>query len=742
MRLLRLYISGFGNLREREIIFAPGINLVIGPNETGKSTLLHCIAQTMMGRPSKRASFPDVQPWDTSDKSAFMATLDIEHGGEHFRLVRRFLEFGSKAVTLLRLESNSMETLITQDPRFVQHWVAATFGVGDDTIFYKVFCLSQADLTPLKDNADLYEQLDRAISGAEVAVAGAVKSIDDRVKMLRRGVGERGARVNWGPLQRAIDGRQEFELKLQDAQMQNANLDGARARSLAVNAQIAEMTARVAQQKALLDQERLRRELIAKKEERQAAFTELERQREQIERLTADRARAYQQIANLPPEFAEPTLVRLRLAQVDAAQAEVERLTVERDALLEKQHEQPPAFADIPAIRAELSAMEHRRLGPPWVVPAAVVVGIIGVLCIIISQVATGLLILTVGEALIFWYGITRGQQEVASFFASLGVADSASAEQRLAEADTLARQIDAMNIALNSAQAALAADSTSKAVHEQLADADNLQSKLTAIEGALSALPSQDELLQRRQPISQELAKIDDQLDAMLGRPLTIEEEVGVNETLKDILLQLETLRKEMSEAEKAVAVGEASERELVALEDGAAYWQAEEQRVLEDEASLRLAREWLIAAGSSTHDIIAGPLKAGIAPRFAAMTNGRYPTVRVTTDAKTLLVTPVDRAGRDVPFEQLSRGTRDQFVLAVRLALGEAIAGEGAPIYFLDDPLLHFDDDRRREALAMLVDLAKTRQIIIVSHETDLRDCLPSAHVIAMDAPALASR
>jgi uncharacterized protein YhaN len=121
--------------------------------------------------------------------------------------------------------------------------------------------------------------------------------------------------------------------------------------------------------------------------------------------------------------------------------------------------------------------------------------------------------------------------------------------------------------------------------------------------------------------------------------------------------------------------------------------------------------------------------------------MTHGRYPTVRVTTDAKTLMITPVDVGGKEVPFEQLSRGTRDQFVLAVRLALGEAIAGEGGPIYFLDDPLLHFDDDRRQEAVAMLVELSRTRQIIIVSHETELSASLPDAHVIYMEksVPAL---
>ena len=39
MKLLDLYIGGFGKLHDRTVTFEDGLNIVYGKNEAGKSTL-------------------------------------------------------------------------------------------------------------------------------------------------------------------------------------------------------------------------------------------------------------------------------------------------------------------------------------------------------------------------------------------------------------------------------------------------------------------------------------------------------------------------------------------------------------------------------------------------------------------------------------------------------------------------------------------------------------------------------
>jgi uncharacterized protein YhaN len=68
------------------------------------------------------------------------------------------------------------------------------------------------------------------------------------------------------------------------------------------------------------------------------------------------------------------------------------------------------------------------------------------------------------------------------------------------------------------------------------------------------------------------------------------------------------------------------------------------------------------------------------------------------------------------------LSRGTRDQLYLCLRLALAQEITGGGEPVpLLLDDPLVNFDDQRLAATFAMLYELAKGRQLLLLTcHRT----------------------
>lgn len=64
-----------------------------------------------------------------------------------------------------------------------------------------------------------------------------------------------------------------------------------------------------------------------------------------------------------------------------------------------------------------------------------------------------------------------------------------------------------------------------------------------------------------------------------------------------------------------------------------------------------------------------------------------------------------------------QLSTATKDQYALAHRLAMAEILA-PGAPLV-LDDVLNHFDETRKREALALFREISSTRQVIFLTSQ-----------------------
>ena len=67
--------------------------------------------------------------------------------------------------------------------------------------------------------------------------------------------------------------------------------------------------------------------------------------------------------------------------------------------------------------------------------------------------------------------------------------------------------------------------------------------------------------------------------------------------------------------------------------------------------------------------------------------------------------------------PSEAYSLGTRELYSLCVRLALNDALYEGKKPPVILDDPFSSFDDKRIKEALAVLGELARDRQIIYMT-------------------------
>lgn len=95
--------------------------------------------------------------------------------------------------------------------------------------------------------------------------------------------------------------------------------------------------------------------------------------------------------------------------------------------------------------------------------------------------------------------------------------------------------------------------------------------------------------------------------------------------------------------------------------------------------------------------------------------LTGGRYCRVWTPLGDNSLRVD--DAEGRALPVELLSRGTREQLFLGLRLALASAYARRGAPLpLILDDVLVNYDAVRAKAAAAVLRDFAAAGHQLLV--------------------------
>ncbi|GGC74810.1 AAA family ATPase [Marinobacter halophilus] len=92
MKLQRLRVEQLRQFRKPFVLddLQPGLNLVHGPNESGKSTLVRAIRAAFFER-YRSTAVDDLRPWGDS-AAAPTIELDFEHQGKRWRLTKSFLQ--------------------------------------------------------------------------------------------------------------------------------------------------------------------------------------------------------------------------------------------------------------------------------------------------------------------------------------------------------------------------------------------------------------------------------------------------------------------------------------------------------------------------------------------------------------------------------------------------------------------------------------------------------------------------
>ncbi len=140
----------------------------------------------------------------------------------------------------------------------------------------------------------------------------------------------------------------------------------------------------------------------------------------------------------------------------------------------------------------------------------------------------------------------------------------------------------------------------------------------------------------------------------------------------------------------------------------------QEEYEQAQDEYDAITLALEALRDADREIQTRFSPELGRVAAQYMSAVTGGRYEDVLINRDFSARTRTKGDAVARDA--EYLSAGTLDLMYLAVRLAVCELALPEGEPCpLILDDALVSLDETRFAQAIELLKQIAKERQVIL---------------------------
>ncbi len=738
MRIISIHIDEFGMLENRDFVFAPGMNILEGHNESGKSTLQAFIKFMLYGLPGRGVGDAPSERmrrlnWRTG-RAAGNMTVDV--GGRTYRIERALsrtvsgsAESGRESFTeslqIVDLESGSPLPRGTQPG---EHFLGVPGSVFESTAFVR-----QLGCTGV-DGAGVSEALENLMTSASESsnTARALTRLDSARKALLHKTGrggeiyalqaERTAVVNRLNRAKLVGSERIAAQTLIDGLKKTAGETREKLNRLRICCDAAEAQNLLRRFENLHALEKKTAELRG---ELEALYT-----REGREGFFPDRAYAAslrdleRRIAGAEAEVArrETELARMRYEQPgDRSRAEhaAEIRTAGGADALRARHAELTHGAKfmrgiavlclIVGCLAVLGAIALAFIVPSFVGYEAALVGIPflagGAACLFVAHQRKGALAdlcrrfglsKTVGgDAFAAWLNSCFAEEAQLTGYAEVLEQVEGELDERRAVLDAYRREaFDLLGRwKIRVADGGLGEELSAAIPRaEQAADAaDLLRRDLAKYEATCTNT-------------AEELAEYDE--NELLRRVAAVGENAGeLNITAlrreRDFLTQsLASVEEKRIETEKKLIALEATAEDPVRLAADAEELDRRIAALIARHDAIRLAAEALTEAAESLRRGVLPRLRARAGKFLSEITDGRYAGIGLGRE----MTMSVERDAATHSVELLSSGTADAAYLALRLALAELLFPNEQPPILLDESLAQLDNDRASALLAML--------------------------------------
>jgi DNA repair exonuclease SbcCD ATPase subunit len=714
VRIRRLQVRDLRRYRELDIDLAPGVTVIRGPNEAGKSTIQRAIELALTRRvTSSAADLETLRPWDAGAEARPWVAIEFEQEEEDGRLATGTVEkwFGGQKGTVDLVYDGQR----VNDPALADQVLAELSGIPTEAFFRSTASVRHHELSDLaRDEAALRDRLQASISGADRGTGRAKKKLERAIYELTTKGDKNPGRLKQveASVARSADTVEKGELALAQLERDRDTLSTARERR-----RDAERT--LGEKRAMLEKARQAERLDA---ERNAARERYERYREAVEVSTE-----LDELAQTHPSPNPLPVIR---------QA-VERLRV----LDTRMRELRAALAGEIDVNFEVAPEPTWRPISRWGVIAVIVGAVIGIGSFVadaLNIAELGMPPLYVGAAIALIGGILtavalwlrRGSQmqeqlRDVEIDRRLRGRSEMEAELRQAEADT-EQQLGTLGLDdLAAAEDLLGREEAHVARMEQLS---------AQLDGLVGKEP-RETLPRLRDGAALEIEQKTSALEALgpIAKEPRARERLEVE--VRDQEASLDRSRDDEANARARVEHNTVDAEQVAAEAERLAVWREQlailqrRQRVLD--ATLRAIER----AEAATMKTATRYLEGHMVRDVSMVTGGRYRRVRVDDKSLDIEIHAPER-GDWVPVSILSQGTLDLVYLAARLGLVRLVTGDRRPPLVFDDPFVTMDDDRANRALALLKRVADDFQIIYLT-TSDRYDAAAHA-VVELPGPA----
>ena len=683
MILRRLRVRHFLGLVDETFELSPGINVIIGPNEAGKSSLRTAIRAALYGNPGTTAAELDAyRTWGTDQ--APVLDLEFEVEGRRYDVVK---DFQSRHAVLTGAGE------VIEQQKNVQERLVEFLGLANSKVFQSTAEVAQAELERVQ-LTNLAKELSRVLGGGE-DVNAAIAALTQHVREIEKGL--KGVARDPGVLKALEERVSSLQQRQQQLAAEAAKIEAAQREQVRLRRPLAEMEADLAAKEQLLELNKeslqLEQRLEALRRERKMLADRTNR----IEEAQQELARFNRQLEDVTatgmPDEAIVASARMLAARISHLETRIARASSEPAPPLPRLGRQSPALLALGVVllTAGLASRET----------SAVLAGVMGLMGV--GALLAGLVVRQRGKGALQRFQSSQQEytsrlraleqeldttkSDLTSLLAALGGISLEEAERRVQRYQHLVQERAEILKVLD----ALRAEGADDALKDRLGQLDS------EIYGLTKELQSPDRAARRLIPL--EVQRLEDDVQRLRVK-------VGeMSERVKRLVWEVDHRKSETEDLAAAEEQLEEAEEALAAARRRHAVYTAALDGLLE---ARRLVER-------PVRDVVA----ARASELLAILSAGRYRRIEVEKDPLQLWVWSADADARVEPREPfLSRGTVDLVYLSLRLALVTALAEGRRPPLLLDDPFITFDERRREAAARLLRELSSSHQVFLFTY------------------------
>ncbi len=680
LRIERLRLERFRRFEELDLELGPGLNVIRGPNESGKTTILHAIVAGLFFKTSSPGqAVKAAQKWGSEELPAVEMVLEV--GGQRYKLRK---DFGGRQCVI---EAPGDRELRSQ--KAVDAAVKEMTGLTDAAQYLRTACVGHDELAGLGDrNAGrkLANMLDEIVIGRNetASIESAIATLTTDIDGLRRGM-ERPA-LNPGTVKELKDTRTKLIDRQRELAGRSVNLDADSEELSRLEGDLERETARVEEVQSLLAKNTEALSLEARKTRAGETFE-----------LASAAGDARKRLDELD----------IRIEAVDPEgclnpddERRLKAIAAEREATTD----------ELSGLEERMAQESRRRPAKPALAVLALGVLLTGLGAWLGTINAALFAVLGVGVALLVLGGYSTWQSSRGRSGLTRFLGERADEIQ-----EKLAGLQDEEKRLLSSAGC-----EDVESMIEKLQAFKELSAERDRARGAVEATSTTVDASEARKRSAIDAAAAETRLEELSAYRLSPDELERLDRELAGLRARIAENGKLVAKLRTKISASASGAEELLAVEEELSWLWEEEQKARKRLRVSLVALEGMKAARQSMLSTAAPLLAEGVGKTMAALTLGRYDRVEVAPADLSISVYSREKGAMieaDEVLETLSKGAACQLYLAARLELARMLAGgRRMPVVF-DDSFTHFDGARLEQLEEILLQAASEWQIILLT-------------------------